>query len=304
MRIGVIGAGALGLYYGALLQKAGHDVHFLMRRDFAASKKQGLRIYSPHGDFHLDQVNSYLNSEEIGIVDLVLIGLKTYANDLLNAMTRPLVGPKTVILTLQNGLGNEETLSKEFDHHQIVGGVAFLCCNRGEPGTVYHLDQGPIRIALYDEGSSFDLIKLAKTFIQAGIPCEACNDLQRIRWEKLVWNIPFNGLCALTQLPTDQLMKHAETEQLVSDIMQEVIEAANRQGLSNPINGPELIHRMLEATRSMGDYRPSMLIDRQENAPLELEAIYHIPLARAVHAQRPMTRVDMLYALLLATEKS
>ncbi|MGD9019651.1 MAG: ketopantoate reductase C-terminal domain-containing protein, partial [Desulfuromonadales bacterium] len=126
----------------------------------------------------------------------------------------------------------------------------------------------------------------------------------RIRWEKLVWNIPFNGLCALTGLPTDRLLKCPETRQLITELMQEVVDAANRQNLSQPIAGPDFIERMLQVTAGMGAYRPSMMIDRLNRQPLELEAIYQVPQQRAAAAGTPMTRVAMLYALLAATESN
>jgi 2-dehydropantoate 2-reductase len=304
MRIGVIGSGALGLYYGALLQRSGHDVHFLLRRDYQAMSRSGLTVTSPRGDFHLARVNGYRDSAEIGTVDLVMVGLKAYANDRLATLVRPLVDRDTTILTLQNGLGNEELLVTAFGEERVVGGVAFLCCNRGEPGTVHHLDQGSIRIAEYTRGLSQRVEQLTGLFKQAGIPCEACADLTRIRWEKLVWNIPFNGLCALTGLPTDRLLACPETRQLIAEIMQEVIASANRQGLSEPIEGAAFIERMLHVTAGMGDYRPSMMIDRQQASPLELDAIYAIPLERAAAMGTPMPRVAMLHALLAATEQT
>ncbi len=304
MRIGVIGAGALGLYYGALLQRNGHDVHFLLRRDYQAISRHGLQVTSPNGNFHLKDVNGYNNSKDIGIVDLVLIGLKAHANHQLVKLVRPLAGPDTTILTLQNGLGNEDVLATAFSNQQIVGGVAFLCCNRGEPGTVHHLDQGAIRIAEFSGGISSRAKELATTFSHAGIPCEACPDLMKVRWEKLVWNIPFNGLCALTGLPTDQLLRCPETRQLIAEMMQEVIDAANSQELSEPVEGGPFIERMLHVTEGMGAYRPSMMIDRQQESPLELDAIYRIPLDRAAAVGKPMIRVAMLHALLEATEKS
>lgn len=304
MRIGVIGAGALGLYYGALLQRGGHELHFLLRRDFDAISGAGLTVTSPHGDFHLAHINGYQNSSEIGPVDLVLVGLKAYANDQLAELVRPLVGPTTTILTLQNGLGNEDILATAFNGRQIVGGVAFLCCNRGEPGTVHHLDQGAIRIAEFADSNDSRTKQLAATFNAAGIPCEACPDLMKVRWEKLVWNIPFNGLCALTGLATDRLLSCPETRQLIADMMLEVITAANSQRLSQPVEEGPFIQRMLHLTEGMGAYRPSMMVDRQQGAPLELDAIYRIPLKRAAEAGAPMTRVAMLHALLEATERA
>src|SRR3990170_6297009 len=108
MRIAIVGAGALGLYYGAMLQRAGNDVHFLLRSDYEAIKEKGLRVFSVNGDFYLNKVQSYQAAQQIGEVDLVLIGLKTFANHKFNELVSPLLGRQTIILTLQNGLGNEE----------------------------------------------------------------------------------------------------------------------------------------------------------------------------------------------------
>ncbi len=302
MRIGVIGAGALGLYYGALLQMDGHDVHFLLRRDYQAISRAGLTVTSPRGDFLLEKVNCYQDSAQIGPVDLVLVGLKAYANTHLANLTSPLVAPGTTLLTLQNGLGNEDLLAASFGAEKVVGGTAFLCCNRGQPGSVHHLDQGAIRIAEFASGLSARVESLAAAFNQAGIPCEACADLTRIRWEKLVWNIPFNGLCALTGLPTDSLLACPATCQLITEMMQEVLAAANRQPLVKPLEGQRFIARMLDLTAGMGAYRPSMMIDRLQGSPLELDAIYGVPLERATATAMPMPRVAMLHALLAATE--
>ena len=304
MRIGVIGAGALGLYYGALLQKAGHDVHFLLRRDYLSIISNGLTVKSPRGNFVLGDVQGYRCVEEIGVVDLVLIGLKAYSNDQMVRLVAPLVGPQTILLTLQNGLGNEEVLADAFGARQVIGGVAFLCCNRGEPGVVNHIDQGAVRLAEFSDGTTERLIKLSEQFSRASIPCEACADLQKIRWEKLVWNIPFNGLCALTGLSTDRLLNCPETVELIKQMMFEVVAAANRQDLSEPIEPDTFIQRLLEVTVGMGSYRPSMMVDRLENRPIELEAIYAVPMERAKNAGMPMVRVSMLHALLMVSEVS
>ncbi|MBW2504482.1 MAG: putative 2-dehydropantoate 2-reductase [Deltaproteobacteria bacterium] len=304
MRIGMIGAGALGLYYGALLQKAGHDVHFLLRRDYQSIISNGLQVKSPRGNFMLSDVQGYRRVEEIGVVDLVLIGLKAYSNDQMVSLVAPLVGPQTVLLTLQNGLGNEEVLARAFGAHHVIGGVAFLCCNRGEPGVVNHLDQGAVRLAEFADGLTERVIKLSDLFTSASIPCEACADLQKIRWEKLAWNIPFNGLCALTGLSTDRLLSCPEMVTLIKQLMFEVVAAANSQGLSEAIDADAFIQRLLDVTAGMGPYKPSMMVDRLENRPIELEAIYGVPLDRAKTVGMPMVRVAMLHALLMVSEVS
>jgi len=304
MRIGVIGAGALGLYYGALLQRAGNEVRFLLRRDYEAIIAGGLGVTSPAGEFHLDRVLGFRRPEEMGEVDLVLVGLKTFANDRLVELVSPLLGADSAVLTLQNGLGNEELLAASFGAERVLGGVAFLCANRGVPGTVHHLGVGMIRLGEAMGGLSARAQRLAGLFRAAGVKCEAVADLAKARWEKLVWNIPFNGLCALTALPTGQLLARPELRREVLALMDEVVGGANVQGLSAPIDGAAFSARMIEMTEGMGDYRPSMLIDREEGRPLELEAIYGIPLARAATRGAEMARVRLLHALLTVGEGS
>lgn len=302
MRIAVIGSGALGLYYGALLQRQGNDVRFLLRRDFEAITQKGLSVTSPAGDFHLEHVQGFRKPAQMGQVDLVLVGLKTFANDRLVNLTAPLMNGEAAILTLQNGLGNEEVLAEAFGTERVLGGVAFLCSNRGEPGTVHHLGEGAIRLGEAGGGLSRRAEKLAAMFREADVRCEAVADLARARWEKLVWNIPFNGLCAQTGLPTGQLLARPSLRQAALALMQEVIEGANAQNLSAPIPAAEFSARMLKLTEGMGDYRPSMQIDRQEGRPLELEAIYGMPLRRAAERGAPMAGVALLHALLAAGE--
>ncbi len=298
MKVAVVGSGALGLYYGAMLQRSGIEVRFLLRRDYQAISERGLTVTSPDGDFYLPEVKGYRSSADIGEVGLVIVGLKTFANDRLIEMLRPLMTPESAVLTLQNGLGNEELLAGAFGQERVLGGVAFLCSNRGEPGTVHHLGQGPIRLGEFAGGLSERARAIAGMLTRAGVPCEAVADLAKARWEKLVWNIPFNGLCALTGQPTDALLAHPATRRQILALMAEVIAGANAQRLSQPIDGEPFIARMIELTEGMGPYRPSMMIDRLEKRPLELEAIYGIPLRRAGQQGQPMPRVEMLHALL------
>ncbi len=298
MKIGIIGSGALGLYYGAMLQRSGQDIHFLLRRDYQEIERQGLQVYSVHGDFHLPQVAGYQTAEEIGVVDLVIVGLKTISNHHLINLVRPLLGAGTAILTLQNGLGNEELLAAAFGLERVLGGIAFLCSNRGEPGTVHHLGEGKIRLGEFGGGLSQRGHNLAEMFQAAGIPCTAVSDLQRARWEKLVWNIPFNGLCALFDKDVTDLLNHQPSRKLARDLMLEVISGANAQKLEEPIDGLEFSQQIISFTENMDHYQPSMMIDRAAGQPLELGAIYAIPLQRAKAAGISMPKVEMLHTLL------
>lgn len=298
MRIAVIGSGALGLYYGALLQRAGNDVRFLMRRDFDAVSRGGLAVTSPNGDFRLDRVKAFRRSDEMGEVDLVVVGLKTFDNDRLLELVRPLARGSAAVLTLQNGLGNEELLAGAFGPERVLGGVAFLGANRGEPGTVHHLGKGQIRLGEFRPGRSRRAEELAARFVAAGVKCDPVDDLTRARWEKLVWNIPFNGLCALTGQTTDRLVGHAPTHREVVGLMHEVIAGANAQALTEPIDPDACVAAMMEQTAGLGAYRPSMMIDREEGRRMELGSIYAIPIEKAAARGVEMVRVRMLHALL------
>jgi 2-dehydropantoate 2-reductase len=299
MRIAVIGAGAVGLYYGAKLQRAGHDVRFLLRRDYAAITAGGLTVTSPAGDFHLERVRGFRNSSEMGEVDLVLVALKTVANMHLVELVRPLMQGDAAVLTVQNGLGNEELLAEAFGAERVLGGVALIGSNRGEPGVVHHLAYGAIRFGEFGGGLSRRAELFAATFNAAGVNCRVVVDLLKIRWEKLVWNIPFNGLCALTGRTPAELLAHPPTRRLITAIMAEVISAANAQGLSEQIPPKSYIEEAIARTeKNTGDFRPSMMIDRLERRPLELEAIYQIPIQRAAKRGVAMVRTEMLQALL------
>src|SRR5690242_11504887 len=131
----IIGAGAVGSYYGARLVQGGQDVHFLVRSDYDALRSRGMQVRSCAGDFHLpsEQLNVYRDPREMPKVDWVIVALKTTSNHLFEPLIRPLLKDSTAIVTIQNGLGNEEALAKLFGSQRILGGVAFTCINRVGP---------------------------------------------------------------------------------------------------------------------------------------------------------------------------
>ncbi len=318
MKFVIVGCGALGSYYGAKLARDGQEVHFLLRSDYEAVRRRGLRVLSPEGNFHLNP-RIARTPEEIGVCDVVLIGLKATANDQFPKLLPPLVGAHTAVVTLQNGLGNEEQLAEIFPPAQVLGGLCFVCLNRLEPGVVQHLAHGKIILGEFSGWPEPRTHDLASAIRHSGVPCEVTDNLRRTHWEKLVWNIPFNGLgvasaagydavasgkvnstAPLTPcLTTDQLLDGAHWESLVRELMLEVIAAANARGLkiSN-----DYADYQINRTRDMGAYRASTLIDFERGQPLELDALFLEPLRQAESAGQTVARLAALCRILKALE--
>jgi len=294
--IAIVGAGAVGGYYGARLAQHRHDVHFLLRSDYDAIRRDGWTIRSIAGDFRLapGQTQIYKDVREMPRCDLVIVTLKTTANDQFERIVGPLLKDDTAILTLQNGLGNEDRLAELFGPQRVLGGLAFVCANRLAPGVIHHIDHGMIRVGEFGGGSSERASRIARIFQSSNVPCEMLDDLRCGRWSKLVWNVPFNGLGAVLNLTTDRLIDDPAGVQLLSAIMREVIAAAEQLGMNMPA---DMVDRMMRHTQTMGAYRSSMQIDRQAARPMEVEAILGEPLRQAAKAAVPTPCLEMLYRL-------
>jgi len=194
LRYGVIGTGALGGFYGGMLARAGQEVHFLFRSDFEHVRKHGLQVDSIKGDFHLSDVNAYPTTQQMPVCDVILVCLKTTGNHLLPELLKPLLHPKSVVVLLQNGLGLEEDLSSQLPEAQIAGGLAFICSAKVGPGHIHHLDYGKLIIGSHNVQNPEILKQVVNDFQSAGVHSELSENLRFARWQKLVWNIPFNGL--------------------------------------------------------------------------------------------------------------
>lgn len=320
MKIAVVGCGALGSFYGAKLIRAGQDVHFLLRSDYDAVRRRGVFIQSPEGNFNV-RPHCARTPEDIGRSDLILIGLKTTANDQFPKLLPPLLGSNTAILTLQNGLGNEAQLAKLFPIEQILGGLCFVCLNRIEPGVIRHLDHGRVILGEYNRWPEPRTHDIAALFRDAGIPCKVTDNLAQAHWEKLVWNIPFNGLGVASAagydaiagndstgkfvvgpcLTTDQLLADSRWEKLVRELMLEVIRSANALGCSLD---ESVSKKQIERTRTMGAYKASTLVDFERGQPLELESLFLEPLRQAKAAGVPVPRLEKLASVLQQLTKS
>ena len=316
MKIAVVGCGAVGSYYGARFGRVGQEVHFLLRSDYDTVRQSGVTVRSPAGDFTIHP-HCARTPDEIGVCDVVLIGLKTTANDQFPKLLPPLVGAHTAVVTLQNGLGNTEQLARLFPSEQILNGLCFVCLNRVAPGVIHHLKYGPIMLGEYQRPAGPRTQKLAALFQDAGVPCKVTNNLAQAQWEKLVWNIPFNGLgvagtasyealmnaeCGVRSaesvgpvLTTDKILADPRWKELLRELMQEVIAAAAGLGFEIPVAFAE---EQIERTRTMGAYKASTLLDFELGRPLELESMFLEPLRRAQQAGVAVPRLARLCEVL------
>jgi len=321
MKIAVVGCGAVGSYYGAMLGRAGQDVHFLLRSDYEVVRQKGVSIRSVKGDFHVHP-RCARAPDEIGVCDMVLIGLKTTANGQFPKLLPPLVGPQTAVVTLQNGLGNTEQLARLFTPEQILNGLCFVCLNRLEPGVIHHLDYGLIILGEFQRPAEPRTQHLAALFQSAGVPCKITDNLAQAQWEKLVWNIPFNGLGvagvvgyeALMRaesgaqraesvgpvLTTDRLLADSRWEKLLRELMLEVIRAARALGHDIP---ESIADDRIARTRTMGAYKASTLLDFERHQPLELENLFLEPLRQAQAAGVSAPRLARLCEVLRQLDK-
>jgi 2-dehydropantoate 2-reductase len=293
-RIAIVGAGDVGAYYGGRLAEAGHDVSFYTRSGAAALRAGGLHVQSHAGDFVLRTVQAFDNTNAIGPADLIIVSLKSTAIASYVDLVRPLVHDDSAIVCLQNGLGNEEVFAAPFGAARVLGAIAFTCINRTSPGHILHTAHGLLRIGEFESSKMDRAESIAAMFRAAKVPADAVTDLRHHRWEKLVWNIPFNGWGAALDLHTEAILASPAGETLTRETMAEVIRAARAVGIEIK---PPLIDSEIRRTRLMGAYHSSMQLDRKNGQPLEIEAILARPLELAADVGE--TNLPLMTTLLM-----
>ncbi|MDR0349099.1 MAG: putative 2-dehydropantoate 2-reductase [Tannerella sp.] len=300
MKTGIIGTGAVGGFYGGLLAKNGNDVHFLLNSDYEHVKANGLRIDSELlGKIHLPHVNVYRTSNEMPSCDIILVCLKTLMNQsLLPDILPPLLKDESIVILVQNGLGIEAELSHIFPEISIAGGLAFIASNKTGPGHIRHIDQGHINIGNYNVKDTSMLLRFVDILNDAGIKTRYSDDLPRLRWRKLVWNIAFNGTTVVLNATTDQLLQQPESRQLLKDLMLEVIYGAQACGVDLD---ERFADEQLALTDTFHAYKPSMKLDYDRKRPMEIRYIYDYPVMEAFKHGFEMKKVkliaDQLYFL-------
>lgn len=301
--IGIIGTGAIGGFYGLMLARAGFDVHFLLRSEFSAVAERGLHLdHASLGPLTLNPVQAYSSAADMPPCDWLLVGAKTTSNaDLAPAIIQA-AAPDAKVLLLQNGLDVEDSLRKLLpDSLHLLGGLCLICVHRAGPGVITHQALGAVNVGYHsgpaaDEQARMSIVEEgAGLFRAAGIDAQAMPNLRQARWQKLVWNIPYNGLSVLLGASTTPLMADADSRALIQALMAEVVQGAKACGHDMPPGYADYLFMM---TEKMPDYWPSMYHDFLHKRPLELDAIYTRPLAAAQAAGCELPRIEALYRCL------
>lgn len=298
--IGIIGTGAIGGFYGLMLARAGFDVHFLLRSEFSAVAERGLLLdHASLGPLTLNPVQAYSSAADMPPCDWLLVGAKTTSNADLAPAVIQAAAPDAKVLLLQNGLDVEDRLRELLpDSLHLLGGLCLICVHRAGPGVITHQALGAVNVG-YHSGPAADaqarmniVEEGAGLFRTAGIDAQAMPNLQQARWQKLVWNIPYNGLSVLLGASTTPLMADADSRALIQALMAEVVQGAKACGHDMPPGYADYLFMM---TEKMPDYWPSMHHDFLHKRPLELDAIYTRPLAAAKAAGCELPRIEALY---------
>lgn len=304
-KVAIVGSGAVGLYYGARLMEAGHDVSFLARSELNSLRTDGLTVESIDGDMHFDNVKAVGDTMEIGEVDWVLLCLKTHALEHVQALLAPLVGKNTRILAIMNGFGIEEKLAETLPEHKIFGGMAFVASYR-EDHVVKHVKFGPI-LGGHMHDDKEELEEMKSLFYGSKVKVMAADNLRMARWEKLCWNVPFNGLgVAMGGITVDKIVQDRNLRDLAHKLMNEVITAANLDAVTHNVpadmhlDREDIIQRMFALTDTMGDYKPSTVVDLQEQRKMEVEYLFEKPLLTAHHLDGDFPHLESLVTMVTA----
>ena len=299
MRILVYGAGGVGVFFGALLARAGRDVHFVARGPhLEALRSRGLRIKSPLiGDVEVPHVSVYPRAADSGRADLVLVCVKTHQTESILDDLTSAVGDETVVIPLQNGVESDEQLAERFGRSRVLPAAVYVGATLDEPGVVSHA--GPARIS-FGARQGFDERRLAaihETLAATGQVVQISPDIQRERWRKLMWNASFNTVSAVTLRTPAELLALPETRALLTAIMSEVVAVARAQGLD--LQRSDVDEHIAWTERASG-IRTSTMVDRERGRTMEADALIGVIVRRGREAGVATPASETMYALMKA----
>lgn len=302
--IGVLGAGALGCYLGVLLADSGQQMRFLLRSDYESAVQNGLKVtFKDRPAVRVFPAPVYSAAEEIGACDLVIVALKTTANSALGDLLRPMLGRDTVVLTVQNGMGNVELLEKLLPRERICTMLCHIGATRMEPAVIHNFtdNYGVLSIAEAAGAPTGRTRAVAEIFSRAGFVTHVLENFEEAIWRKLIWNVPFNGLAiAKGGITTDKICADPAMAAEARELMEELQAAAAARGFAIP---DSYINKQFKITPALGEYKPSSLVDWQNGRALEVESIWGEPLRRGKAAGVAMPRLEALYAKLCEENK-
>ena len=270
MRVAVMGAGAVGGYFGARLAAASNDVAFIARGPhLAAMRQQGLTLESPQGNLHIRDALFTDDLSQVGAVDLVLFCVKSYDTDATAAKLLSLIGDRTIILSLQNGVDNADKIAQRWGQQRTLAGVVYIGSQLLQPGKIKHSSGGRIVFGELDGQVHETTQAVERLLSSARISCEVSGAIRNIQWRKLLWNAPFCAISCLTRTNVKEIVESDSLTKLALDCMKEVREAAQAQAIDLD---PALFEETLNFSKSLGEFKPSMLQDLEAGKPLEYEA--------------------------------
>jgi len=273
MKIAIIGAGAMGSLYGGLLAESGNEVHLIdvWKEHVEAINNNGLHIEGLSGDRTINNIKATLNSEEIGIVDLALIFVKSTLTDKAIVDNKIIFGNETIALTLQNGLGNVEKMSSEMNEANVIAGTTAHGSTLLGPGKIKHAGQGKTIIGELSGNVSDRILEIYKTFTEAKLETEISNNVIGLIWDKLLVNVGINALTAITEMKNGQLVEFCETEEILEAAVSEALEVAEKKGIVLGFDNP--IAHCKDVCVATAENRASMLQDVINKRQTEIDMI-------------------------------
>lgn len=270
MRIAVFGAGGVGGYLGGRLAQAGEDVVLIARGEhLRAIQTHGLDVGSIAGDFVMQPALATENSHEVGVVDAVIVGVKAWQVTEAAEAIRPLVGPETFVIPVQNGVEAPSQLSAVLGAQHVVGGLCGIITFIAGPGHIKHVYAGRMTIGELDGHPSERTERLRSTLERAGVPTEIVTNISRALWMKLLFMAPWSGVGAVTRAPAGVWLGVPQTRQMVQQVMQEVVAVAQASHIALPEDAPRTAMGVLD--RLPPNATASMQRDIMGGRPSELE---------------------------------
>lgn len=303
MRIAVIGAGGIGGYFGGRLAEAGHQVVFIARGEhLRAMLECGLRVESVDGDFLVSPCEATDDPRQIGEVDVVLVGVKAWQVPGVAREMRPMVGERTLVLPLQNGVEAPRQLAEVLGTERVAGGLCRIVSERVAPGRIRHSGAKPyVAFGELDNRRSRRIERLREAFANAGVTVEVPADIQVAMWEKFLLIAAFSGVGSITRAPVGDVLRLPETRELLERALREIHAVARAHGV-------ELADDVIARTMGFFEALPpestaSMQRDVMEGRPSELESQNGavVRLGREAGVETPVHA--FIYASLLPQER-